>query len=59
MSESRQHVVDVLRRAGLAELAAQAQLTLSDPLEQPELDRFCRDNDLSAQSLMERLGAGP
>jgi hypothetical protein len=51
--------VEVLRRAGLTEVAAEAQRTLPDPVERPELDHFCRVHDLSAQSLMERLGASP
>ncbi|HEX3715911.1 MAG TPA: hypothetical protein VHV09_24175 [Trebonia sp.] len=59
MSESRQHIVDVLRRAGMTEVAADAQQTLPDPVERPELDHFCRVHDLSAQSLMERLGSSP
>ena len=59
MSESRQHLVEVLRRTGLTEVAAEALRTLPDPIERPELDRFCRDHGLSAQSLMERLGASP
>jgi hypothetical protein len=59
VSESRQHVVEVLRRTGLTELAAAALRTLPDPVEQKELDRFARDHGLSAQSLMDRLGASP
>jgi hypothetical protein len=43
----------------LTEVAAEAQRTLPDPVEQKELDRFARDHGLSAQSLMDRLGASP
>jgi hypothetical protein len=59
VSESRQHIVEVLRRTGLTEVAAEALRTLPDPVERTELDRFCRAHGLSAQSLMDRLGAGP
>jgi hypothetical protein len=63
VSESRQHLVEVLRRTGLTEVAAEAQRTLPDPAERPELDRFCqalsRAHGLSSQSLMELLGGSP
>jgi hypothetical protein len=59
VSESRQHIVEVLRRTGLTEVAAEAQQTLPDPVGRTELDRFCLDHGLSAQSLMERLGSSP
>jgi hypothetical protein len=59
VSESRQHIVELLRRTGLTELAAEAQRTLPDPVGRPELDQFCLAHGLSAQSLMERLGASP
>jgi hypothetical protein len=58
-SRSRQHIVDLLRRTGMPEAAAEAQRTLPDPVEQEELDQFCRVHGLSAQSLMDRLGGSP
>jgi hypothetical protein len=51
--------VEVLRRTGLTEVAAEAQRTLPDPVERPELDRFCQAHGLSSQSLMELLGGSP
>ena len=59
MRVSRQHIVDVLRRTGMTEVAAEARRTLPDPVEQAELDQFCRIHGLSAQSLMDRLGGSP
>lgn len=59
MGESRQHVVEVLRRLRLTEVAAEAERTLPDPVERPELDRFCQAHDLSSQALMEILGGSP
>jgi hypothetical protein len=43
----------------MTEAAAEARRTLPDPVEQAELDQFCRDHSLSAQSLMDRLGGSP
>jgi hypothetical protein len=59
MSDSLQRVIYVLRRAGLTEIAAEAQRTLSDPVDPAELDRFCAAHALSKQSLMDRLGGSP
>jgi hypothetical protein len=59
MSVSRQHIVDVLRRTGMTKVAAEAQRTLPDPVDQAELDRFCLVHGLSAQSLMDRMGGSP
>jgi hypothetical protein len=54
-----QHVVEVLRRAGLTQVAEEAQRALSDPVDQRELDRFASSHGLSAESLMEQLGSSP
>jgi len=43
----------------MTEVAAEARRTLPDPVEQAELDQFCRIHGLSAQSLMDRLGGSP
>jgi len=59
MSDSLQHVVDVLRRTGLSQVAKEAQRTLPDPVDQAVLDRFCAAHGLSKQSLMDRLGGSP
>ena len=59
MSQSLQHVVEVLRRTGLTEEAEEAERTLSDPPDQAELDRFAAAHGLSAEVLAERLGGSP
>jgi hypothetical protein len=56
---SRQHVVWVLRNAGMRELADLAETTLPDPVDNKTLDQFCAANGISASSLMDRMGASP
>jgi hypothetical protein len=43
----------------LTEAAEEAQRTLSDPLDQAELDRFADEHGLSKEVLAERLGGSP
>ena len=59
MSESLQHVVDLLRRSGLPELADEAQRTLPDPVDRKELEHFGATHGLSPESLTERMGGSP
>jgi hypothetical protein len=59
MSESLQHVVDMLRRTGLPDVAEEARRTLPDPVGHSELERFAVAHGLSAESLAERLGGSP
>jgi len=59
MEPSRQHVVWVLRNAGMRELADLADKTLPDPVDNKTLDQFCAVNGISASSLMDRMGASP
>ncbi|HLH81987.1 MAG TPA: hypothetical protein VKV38_01880 [Trebonia sp.] len=59
MSESLQHVVNVLRSSGLRKLADEAQQTLPDPVRREELERFAADHHLSAEILTERMGGSP
>jgi hypothetical protein len=56
---SRQHVVWVLRNAGMRELADLAATTLPDPVDEKTLDQFCVANGVSPSSLMDRMGASP
>jgi hypothetical protein len=56
---SRQHVVEVLRRAGMRELADLAEATLPDPVDSKTLDQFCDAHGISRSSLMDRMGASP
>jgi hypothetical protein len=59
MSTSLEHVVYVLRRTGLKEVADEAQQTLSDPPDEEELERFAAEHGLSQEALMERMGGSP
>jgi hypothetical protein len=59
MSESLQHVVGILRRAGLTQLAEEAQRTLPDPVDRKELERFGAEHGLSQDVLAERMGGSP
>jgi hypothetical protein len=55
----RQEIIQVLRQAGLAEVAAVAQTSLPDPVNSEVLDRFCADHGLSTQTLIDRMGGSP
>jgi hypothetical protein len=59
MELPRQHVVWVLRNAGMRELADLADKTLPDPVDSKTLDQFCAAHGISASSLMDRMGASP
>jgi hypothetical protein len=59
MSESLQHVVGVLRRAGLIQLADEAQRTLPDPVDMQELEHFAAEHGVSREMLNERMGGSP
>jgi hypothetical protein len=57
---SRQKIVQTLRRAGLADVAAEAQKSLPDPVDSKYvLDHFCSKYGLSKEALMDRMGASP
>jgi hypothetical protein len=56
---SRQEIIQMLRRAGLADVAAAAQTSLPDPVDSKALDQFCGRYGLSRQSLIERMGGSP
>ena len=55
----RDMTTDVLRRAGLANVAAAAQKALPDPVVAKVLDRFCARYGLSKASLTDRMGGSP
>jgi hypothetical protein len=59
MERSRQQIVQALRRAGLPDLAAVAQRSLSDPVDPKDLDRFCAEHGVSSDSLVDRMGGSP
>jgi hypothetical protein len=56
---SRQEIIQMLRRAGLADVAAAAQKSLPDPVDAKVLDHFCARYGLSKQSLIDRMGGSP
>jgi len=56
---SRQQIIQMLRRAGLADVAAAAQESLPDPVDAKVLDHFCARYGLSKQSLIDRMGGSP
>jgi len=56
---SRQEIIQMLRRAGLADVATAAQTSLPDPVDSNVLDQFCLRYGLSRQSLIDRMGGSP
>lgn len=59
MDLSRQEIIQMLRRAGLADVAAAAQKSLPDPVDSKVLDHFCAGYGLLRQSLIDRMGGSP
>ena len=59
MDLSRQQIIQMLRRAGLADVAAAAQKSLPDPVDSKVLDHFCARYGLSKDSLVDRMGGSP
>ena len=59
MDLSRQEIIQMLRRAGLADVAAAAQESLPDPVDAKALDRFCARYGLSKTALTDRMGGSP
>jgi len=56
---SRQEIVNMLRRAGLADVASEAETSLPDPVDTKALDQFCAVYGLSMASLIDRMGGSP
>lgn len=59
MDLSRQQIIRMLRRAGLADVADAAQKSLPDPVDSKILDHFCARYGLSKDSLVDRMGGSP
>lgn len=59
MALSRQHLVAMLRRAGLHDAAAEALATLPEQVTDADSQQFCAAHGLSLASLMERMGGSP
>jgi hypothetical protein len=56
---SRQEIIQMLRRAGLPDVATAAQKSLPDPVDSKTLDHFCITYGLSKASLTDRMGGSP
>jgi hypothetical protein len=56
---SRQQIIKALRRAGLDELADQAEATLPDPVDPKTVNEFCSAHGITTSVLMDRMGASP
>jgi hypothetical protein len=59
MQVARQHVVDVLRVAGLPELAEEAYRALPDPVEYNHAERFLAQYGITKDDLISRRGGSP
>ena len=59
MQVTRQHVVDILRTAGLRELAEEAHRVLSDPIEYNHAARFLAEYGVTKDELISRMGGSP
>jgi hypothetical protein len=55
----RHEIIQMLRRAGQADVAAAAQKSLPDPVDSKVLNHFCARYGLSKESLMDRMGGSP
>jgi hypothetical protein len=59
MQLTRQHVVDVLRRTGFAEVAEEASRVLPDPVDVDDVHRFLAPYGISRDVLTNRMGGSP
>ncbi|HEX4255486.1 MAG TPA: hypothetical protein VH089_10385 [Streptosporangiaceae bacterium] len=55
----RRHVVDILRVAGLPELAEEAHQKLSDPVEYTHAESFLAHYGITKDELISRAGGSP
>jgi hypothetical protein len=56
---SRQQIIKMLRRAGLDQVADEAEATLPDPVDAGSVKQFCAAQGVSTSLLMDRMGASP
>jgi hypothetical protein len=59
MQVTRQHVVDILRIAGLPELAEEARRVLPDRIEYNDAERFLAEYGITKDELISRRGGSP
>jgi hypothetical protein len=55
----RQEVVDLLRRAGLAEIADEAMAELPDHMSEEELERWAGQHGVTIDVLISQMGGSP
>jgi hypothetical protein len=55
----RRHVVDILRVAGLPDLAEEAGQSLSDPVEYQHAELFLARHGITKDELISRAGGSP
>jgi hypothetical protein len=56
---TRQHVVDILRKAGLPEMADAALRELPDPVDREQVARWAVPYGISMDELINRMGGSP
>jgi hypothetical protein len=56
---TRQHVVDILRRAGLPGMADEAQRDLPDPVDREQVAAWAVPYGINMGELISRMGGGP
>jgi hypothetical protein len=59
MDLSRQYIVTVLRRTGMADVADELLRALPENADPKDVERFCAAHGLSRQSLVDRMGGSP
>jgi hypothetical protein len=59
MQVTRQHVVDILRTAGLPDLAQEAHRVLPDPVEYIHAERFLARYGITKDELISLRGGSP
>ena len=56
---TRQHVIDVLRRAGLPEMAEDALHVLPDPVDSEQVEAWAVPYGINVDELISRMGGSP
>ena len=59
MQLTRQHVVDVLRKAGLPQMADEALRDLPDPVDSEQVAAWAMPYGVSMDELTSRMGGSP
>jgi hypothetical protein len=59
MELTRQHVIDVLRKAGLPEMAEEAERALPDPVDSEQAAEWAIPYGINMDELVNRMGGSP